>query len=137
MSILKLSLLCAAFLALSNVASSQNYIGLHKNEIFRVAKAELNGFLFTKEVENNNRSFIKFENYLDEQTIIFMLSSDGYCTSVSHMYNVWLYDSIKKELNAKYRKGKNGVWIETINATNYERKLRKGEWFITVFTQKK
>lgn len=137
MSILKLSLVCVAFLMLSNVSSSQNYIGSHKNEIFRLAKTELKGFLFTKEVQNRNRSFIKFENYPDEQTVIFMLNSDGYCTSISHMYNVWLYDSMKKELNMNYGKSKNGVWIDTKNSINYEIKLVRGEWFITVFTQKK
>jgi hypothetical protein len=137
MSTLKLSLVCVVFLLLSNVCSSQNYIGSNKSEIFRLAKTELKGFLFTKEVQNKNRSFIKFENYPDEQTVIFMLNSKGYCTSVSQMYNVWLFDSVKKELSKKYGKDKNCVWIETKDSAKYEVSLVKGKWFITVITKQK
>lgn len=136
MSNLRLVLVCVAFFMLSNVANSQNYIDLHKDEIFRLARVELNGFSFTKEVQNKNRSFIKFENYLEEQTLIFMLNSEGYCTSVSQMYNVWLYESVKKGLNDMYGNSDSCIWIETNDSSKYEINLVKGEWFITVITRK-
>lgn len=116
---------------------SQNYIGLHKDEIRVKVKQELPGFVFTKEVYNHDRSFIKFENSFEEQTIVFMLSSNGYCTSISRMYNTWLFNRIKQDLVTKYGKSRNNKWVDIHDAKKYEIELIKGEWFITVVTRKK
>jgi hypothetical protein len=116
---------------------SQNYIGLHKDEIRMKVKQELPGFAFTKEIYNDDRSFIKFENSFEEQTIVFMLNSNGYCTSISRMYNTWLFNRIKGDLIAKYGKSKNNKWVDIEDTKKYEIELIKGEWFITVVTRKK
>ena len=98
------SLLLVILLIISFSGNSQNYVGLHKDEIQQRVKQELPGFAFTKEVFNNERSFIKFENAFEEQTLIFMLNANGYCTSVSRMYNTWLFNRIRDELITKDRK---------------------------------
>jgi hypothetical protein len=116
---------------------SQNYIGLHKDEIRVKVKEDLSGFAFTKEVFNNDRSFIKFENTFEEQTLIFMLNSEGYCTSVSRMYNTWLFNRLRDELNSKYGKQKGLIWLEKIDDKEYNVELIRGDWFITVVTRVK
>ncbi len=116
---------------------SQNYIGLHKDEIREKVNKELKGFAFAKEIFNNDRSFIKFENTFEEQTLIFMLNAEGYCTSVSRMYNTWLFNRLRDDLTAKYGKSKNLKWIELIDGKKYEVELVKGEWFVTVVTRQK
>ncbi len=115
----------------------QNYIGLHKDEIRERVQQELAGFVFTKEISNFDRSFIKFENSFEEQTLIFMLNSDGFCTSVSRMYNTWLFNRLKDELEKRYGKEKGLIWIEMKNGKEYEVELKRGEWFITVITRVK
>lgn len=116
---------------------SQNYIGLHKDEIQQRVRQELPGFAFTKEVFNNDRSFIKFENTFEEQTLLFMLNASGYCTSVSRMYNTWLFNRIRDELITKHGKSRNMKWEEIKDGKKFEIELVKGQWFITVVTRSK
>ena len=52
-----------AFLSLS--ASAQNYIGLHKDEIAKRMPQENKGFYFEKEVNVDDRGFLKYVNTLD------------------------------------------------------------------------
>lgn len=113
----------------------QNYIGMHKDEILKQTPKDFNGFVFEKEVSNANKSFIKFVNTYDEQTLLFMINENGYCTSISRMYNTWLYDQIYKELSKKYKKKGPLTWIEKTGNKEFEIKLKRGEWFITVTTR--
>ncbi|MFP4556398.1 MAG: hypothetical protein ACLFNU_05960 [Bacteroidales bacterium] len=121
----------------SLTAVSQNYIGLHKDEIREKVASELSGFAFAKEVYNFDRSFIKFENRFEEQTLIFMLNSQGYCTSVSRMYNTWLYNSLQKELNEKYGESKNLIWEYDNEGRKYTVELNRKQWFVVVVTKPK
>jgi len=137
MNNLRRSFFIATMLILSFTGLSQNYIGLHKDEIRKRVKEEVPGFAFTKEIYNLDRSFIKFENTFEEQTLLFMLNSEGYCTSVARMYNTWLFNRIRDELDAKYGKQKGLVWEEEKDGKKYDIELIKGEWFITVLTKTK
>ncbi len=121
-------------LALCFPSSSQNYIGLHKEEIRERVRQEQQGFVFTKEIENGDKSFIKFENTFEEQTLLFVLNAQGYCTSVSRMYNTWLFNRVKTDLDSKFKPAGDHRWIETLQGKEFEVLLRKSEWFITVVT---
>ncbi len=118
---------------------AQNYIGLHKSEIQQKAPKAYSGFVFEKEVENGKKSFIKYVNSFDEQTLLFILDEKGYCTSISRMYNTWLFSQVKNELNKKYvkkdTKKDSLIWLEYSNNKVYEITLKKGEWYITVTTR--
>jgi hypothetical protein len=137
MSILTRYFFIAALLFIASSGLGQNYIGLHKDEIRDRVKQELSGFAFTKEVFNLDRSFIKFENTFEEQTLLFMLNADGYCTSVSRMYNTWLFNRLRDELNDKYGKQKGLIWEEEKDGKKFVVELIKGEWFITVLIKLK
>lgn len=132
----KISLLIL-LLILAYASAGQNYIGMHKSEICRIVTSENEGFEFDNEVLNKKRSFIKFVNQHEEQTLLFMLNDDGICTSVSRMYNTWMYDRIRKDLKKRYTFCGFNKWIETKNGHEYEIILKKGEWFLTVTTRKK
>ncbi len=119
-----------AFLSLS--ASAQNYIGLHKDEIAKRMPQENKGFYFEKEVNVDDRGFLKYVNTLDEQTILFMIDTDGFCTAVSRMYNTWLYDQIVNELNSKYQQVSTNKWLEVKEGKSYDLTLIKGKWFLTL-----
>ncbi|MFO8023032.1 MAG: hypothetical protein R6U65_11240 [Perlabentimonas sp.] len=125
------------FLLLSFSAVSQNYIGIHKDKIREKVSEELSGFAFSKEVYNGNRSFIKFENRFEEQTLIFMLNTKGYCTAVSRMYNSWLYKSLQKELNEKYGESEILIWEYEKDGQEYTVELNRKKWFVSVITKTK
>ncbi len=127
---LAISLFAAIFLSLPLYA--QNYIGLHKNEVVKRMPLEYKGFFFEKEVNIDDRGFLKYVNTIDEQTVLFMIDSQGFCTAVSRMYNTWLFDQVVSELNGKYQQVSNNKWLEVKDGKNYYLTLIKGEWFLTV-----
>lgn len=133
-SVLRLCLLIFICTLLFQGVKGQNYIGLHKDKIKEKVRSELSGFIFIKEVENGDRSFIKFENTFEEQTLLFVLNAKGKCTSVSRMYNTWLFNKLKTDLDSRLQPAGELKWIERCEGKEYEVFLRKGEWFISVVT---
>lgn len=136
-SVTSILMFCFLFLATFTVVRSQNYIGLHKDSIRVLVPKNYPGFVFAKEVSNYDKSFIKFENTYEEQTILFVLNEDGFCTYVSRMYNTWLFNKLKDDFNKKYGNSKNLIWNQTKDGKQYEVELRKGIWFVTVITRPK
>lgn len=136
-SVAPILLFCFLFMVTLTAVRSQNYIGLYKDTIKVLVPESFPGFVFAKEVSNYDKSFIKFENTYEEQTILFVLNEDGYCTYVSRMYNTWLFNKLKDELSKKYGDSKNLIWNQTKDGKSYEVELRKGKWFVTVITRPK
>jgi hypothetical protein len=116
---------------------TQNFIGQYKQDIQKKVKEEYPGFVFDKEIVNGKKSFIKFVNTFEEQTLLFILDENGYCTSMARMYNTWLFSQVKRDLDSKYKKDGTLTWIENSNGKVYEIVLKKGDWFITVITRPK
>jgi len=116
---------------------AQNFIGQYKDEIRRKAKEAYPGFVFEKEVQNGKKSFIKYVNSFEEQTLLFILDEKGFCTSNARMYNLWLFSKVKRELDAKYKQENSHSWLDYNNGNVYEIELKKGDWFITVITRPK
>lgn len=130
-----LCVLLMSFIAVSGFA--QNFIGQHKQEIRKNFKLAYPGFSFEKEVVNGKKSFLKYVNTFEEQTILFILDEKGNCTSMARMYNSWLLSQVKKDLDSKYKSTGSLTWLESIDGKNYEIVLKKGKWFITVITRPK
>lgn len=131
-------LLLVMFLSIFAISGhAQNFIGQYKQEIKSKIKQTFPGFVFDKEVVNGKKSFLKYVNTYDEQTLLFILDEKGYCTSMARMYNSWLLDDLKKQLDSKYKKKGSLTWLDYSNGKVYEIKLKKGDWFITVITQVK
>ena len=116
---------------------AQNFIGLHKQEIRQKVKEAYPGFNFDKEIENGKKSFLKYVNTIEEQTLLFILDENGICTSTARMYNSWLFSKIKGELDKKYKRKDSLTWQDFINGTEYEIFIKKGNWFFTVITRPK
>lgn len=132
MSTFRILPLAVLLINISISMQGQNFIGLSKSEILKLVPTSCKGFNFVKDIQNGDKSFIKFENTSDEQTLLFMLNSKGTCTSVSRMYNAWLYDDVHKSLCGEYKQAGVDTWIDSKNGMDYEVKLKRGEWFITV-----
>jgi hypothetical protein len=114
---------------------AQNFIGQYKLDIRKNIKEAYPGFVFEKEVENGKKSFMKYVNTFEEQTLLFILDEKGYCTSMARMYNTWLFSQVKRELDSKYKKNGSLTWLDNSNGKVYEIVLKKGNWFITVITR--
>ncbi|HCT30088.1 MAG TPA: hypothetical protein DIW31_05025 [Bacteroidales bacterium] len=124
-----------SFLSISGIA--QNFIGQHKEEIRKNIKQAYPGFNFDKEVVNGKKSFLKYVNTFEEQTILFILDEKGNCTSMARMYNSWLLSQVKRDLDSKYKSKDSLTWLDSSNGKDFEIVLKKGKWFITVITRPK
>ena len=116
---------------------AQNFIGLHKSDIRKNVKDAYPGFYFDKEVENGKKSFLKYVNTFEEQTLLFIVDEKGYCTSIARMYNSWLFAKVKKELDEKYKASDSQTWLDNSNGKVYEISLKRGKWYFTVITRQK
>ena len=130
-----LCIVLMSFIAISGFA--QNFIGQHKQEIRKNVKQAYPGFNFEKEVVNGKKSFLKYVNTFEEQTLLFILDEKGNCTSMARMYNSWLLTQVKKDLDSKYKSTGSLTWLESSAGKEYEIVLKKGKWFITVITRPK
>ncbi|RPH32547.1 MAG: hypothetical protein EHM93_08705 [Bacteroidales bacterium] len=130
-----LLLLLVSIITISGFA--QNFIGQHKQYIRQNVKQAYPGFNFDKEVNNGKKSFLKYVNTLEEQTLLFILDENGICTSTARMYNSWLFSKIKGELDKKYKRKDSLTWYDSINGNVYEIFIKKGNWFFTVITRPK
>lgn len=122
----------ATIVILSLSVNAQNYIGLHKNDIAKQMPQEYKGFYFEKEVNVDDRGFLKYVNTIEEQTVLFMINTDGVCTAVSRMYNTWLHEQVINELNRKYQQVSTNKWLEVKDGKEYDLTLIKGKWFLTL-----
>lgn len=129
---LAISFVTTTFVILSLSINAQNYIGFHKDDIAKLMPQEYKGFYFEKEVNVDNRAFLKYVNTVEEQTLLFMINTDGICTAVSRMYNTWLHEQVVSELNIKYQQVSTNKWLEVKDGKEYILTLIKGKWFLTL-----
>lgn len=129
---LAISFVTTTFLFLSLSINAQNYIGFHKDDIVKLMPQEYKGFYFEKEVNVYDRGFLKYVNTVEEQTVLFMINTDGVCTAVSRMYNTWLHEQVVNELNKKYQQVSTNKWLEVKDGKEYHLALIKGKWFLTL-----
>lgn len=129
---LAISFVTTTFVILSLSINAQNYIGFQKDDIAKQMPQEYKGFYFEKEVNVDDRGFLKYVNTVEEQTVLFMINTDGVCTAVSRMYNTWLHEQVVNELNGKYQQVSTNKWLEVKDGKEYDLTLIKGKWFLTL-----
>ncbi len=110
--------------------SGQNFIGYTRQQIKNMVRDSLPGFYFAKDVNNGDRSFLKYENTIEEQTVLFILNRGGICTAVNRMYNFIEKDAVEKELSSKYRKVSKNEWRFLQKKMEYVVVLKEDEWFL-------
>ena len=117
--------------------SSQNYVGLHKDEIIRLMSEKHRDFKLNKDVINRKFTYLKYEDKISEQTILYFLSDKGYCTLVRWMGDYSNINDMLSMLNKHYTKTGRNRWTYTRNGREYVINLEEGEWFFSVsFRQK-
>ncbi len=95
-----------------------------------MVKDSLPGFFLAKEIQNGVKSFIKYENTFEEQTVLFIFNEKGVCTAVNRMYNFIEKDGLVKELSSKYRKVSKNEWRFKKDGKEYTAVLKEEEWFL-------
>ncbi len=117
--------------------NAQNFIGLHKNEIATLMKETQKEFKLNTDVVNKKYNYLKYEDKINEQTILYFLNKDDYCTYVRLISDYSNYNSAINELNNKYTRKNENTWTFIDEGKKYIVYLEKEEWFFTINTKKK
>ncbi len=116
---------------------SQHFIGLHKDAVIKEVKANNKNFLIDNSTVNNTYKYLKYIDKNNDQTLLVFLSETDICTATKLMSDYSNLDIAKKDLNARCKKQGKDKWTYNVNGTVYLVKLKKEEWFFTIFTSKK
>ncbi len=116
---------------------SQQFIGMHKDEIIEVMKVSQKKFSLNTSNVNPHYNYLKYEDRINEITILYFLSDDNECKMIRKMYDYSNINDVETELNGKYEKvGKNN-WEYRYMLQKFSVELIEGEWFFTIIIKKK
>jgi len=116
---------------------SQNFVGMHKDEIIKVMNASQKSFKLNTSDVNPHYNYLKYEDKINEITILYFLSDENECTLVRKMYDYSNINDVLQELNEKYKKTGKNTWEYKYLIQKYSVELTEGEWFFTVTIKKK
>jgi hypothetical protein len=136
-SINKIIIFFTIVLVLPENIHSQNYIGMHKNDIILALKQSNPNFKLDKNAVNHSYKYLKFVDKISEQTLLFFLSEDVRCTYVRWMSDYSNLNDMIAMLNKKYRKSGINTWLYVDKEQEYIVKLEEEEWYFTVSIREK
>lgn len=116
---------------------SQHLIGLHKEEVIKEIKTNNRNFIIDKSSVNYIYKYLKYIDKNGEQTFLVFLSENDICTSTKLMSDYSNLVILNKDLNKKYKKVGQNKWTYNLGGIVYMVKLKREEWFFTIFTSKK
>lgn len=132
-----LSILVLAGLLTTHQVYSQHFIGLHKNEIKQVMKETHKNFRLNTSTVNPHYNYLKYENKINEITILFFLSDDDHCTLVRKICDYSNIIDVVEELNNSYKAIDKNSWEYVVGENTYLVTLVEEEWYFTVTTRLK
>lgn len=112
--------------------NGQYYVGCHKDEIKLLMKE--NHKLLKLNTTNVNRSFnyLKYEDKINEITVLFFLSDNDVCTMVRMMYDYMNINDVEDFLKTQTRKIGENKYLYKFNKKWLLLEMDEGEWFFTV-----
>jgi hypothetical protein len=111
---------------------SVNYIGKDKIYIEQYIKENHKALKLNTSNINNSYKYLKFEDKINEVTVLFFLSDDDKCTLVRLMGDYSNINDIVFELNSLFTKTDKSNWKFIDNNRDYLVNLEEGDWFFTV-----
>jgi len=116
---------------------SQNFIGMHKTEIIAVMKESQKNFKLNTSYVNPHYNYLKYEDPINEITILYFLTDKDECKLIRKMYDYSNINDVENELNEKYTKVEKNKWEFRQLLQKYSVELTEGDWFFTVTIKKK
>jgi hypothetical protein len=114
-----------------------NYIGKDKAEIEQIIKENHKTLRLNTSNINNTYKYLKFEDKINEITVLFFLSDDDKCTLVRLMSDYSNINDLVYEMNSLYTKTDKNKWKYVEKDKEYFVNLEEGDWFFTVTIKEK
>jgi len=117
-------------------AKSQHFVGKSKVQVEKEMKTLLPEFVIDNSSVNRTYKYLKYINKITEQTMLIFLSENDICTSTKVVSDYSNLLQVKKDLNNSYKSTGKDTWKYSIDGVKYVVKLKREEWYFTVFTTK-
>jgi hypothetical protein len=124
------------FLLTGTALFSQNLIGHTRSEIEKIMKEDYKKFRISSSTKNPIYRYLKYENNIKTETLLFFLSEEDVCTYYKFVGDYSSLNTKIGELNEKHKKIDEHTWVEVIKGEKFRIELEKGEWFFTLTTRK-
>ncbi|MBN2486576.1 MAG: hypothetical protein JXB34_11435 [Bacteroidales bacterium] len=111
---------------------SENYIGKDKIYIEQHIKENHKTLKLNTTSTNTTYNYLKFEDRINEITVLFFLSDKNKCTLVRLMSDYSNINDMLYELDQAYTKTDKNSWKFADKGTGYSVKLDEGDWFFTI-----
>lgn len=129
------------FLGLMNSANEPlfetHFIGMNKNEIVQTVKEKHRLFKLNTTTVNSSFNYLKYEDRINEITVLFFLSDEDKCEAVRIMSDYSNINDIILQLDEYYTKEDASTWAYTVKSAEYKVTLEEGDWFFTVSVKEK
>lgn len=116
---------------------AQHFIGLHETEIKEVMKESHKKFRLNTSAVNPHYKYLKYEDKINEITMLFFLSEENRCTLVRKMCDYSNIIDVIEELNNNYKAIDKNSWEYVVRKKTYLVSLVEEEWYFTVTTRLK
>jgi hypothetical protein len=130
-------LIISLLTVLLNETQAQNYIGMTKDDIIVEMNTSHKSFKLNTSNVNPYYKYLKYEDNINEITILFFLSENDKCTLVRKMCDYMNINEEIDDLNKKYKPIGKDKWSYTIKGKIYLVTLLEEEWYFTITTKQK
>jgi hypothetical protein len=136
MRVFKYSYIVISLLSLRiSEIKAQNYIGMTKEQIIMDMDTSHKSFKLNTSAINPYYNYLKYEDVVNEMTILFFLSEKNECTLIRKMCDYANINDELGQLNQKYKQQSKNKWTYTLNGKSYLVSLEEGEWYFTITTK--
>jgi hypothetical protein len=129
--------LAGLFFHQTNSFFSTHFIGLQKNEIKKIMSNEYSQLKLNTSNVNKAYNYLKYEDFVNEITVLFFLSEDDECKRIRLMSDYSNLTDVLNLLNSYYEINGKNTWKYSVDKKNYAVNLDEGDWFFTVTIKNK
>ena len=134
--IMKIFILSAVLILTCIYTHSQNLIGYKENEIRKYMKKNYSDMNYNP-VINNKFNYLKYSDNLENQTVLFFMTPDSVCRNVRIICDMSIKSQKLKELNSKYLKSGENIWIDKQEGKEYVIDMTEGKWSCVISIETK
>jgi hypothetical protein len=116
-------------------AGTHTYIGLNKEEIKTRMQHEMDDFNLDNSSINKTYNYLKYVDYLGQQTILYFLDENNMCTASKWICDYSLLNEKRDYLNKEYEETGEDTWVYKDENEIYNIKLERENWFFAIITR--
>jgi hypothetical protein len=135
----KILFILSGFLYLSVFSGAgQDWIGLSEDSVKKIVEKEFPDLNLNTNTINHVYHYLKYEKSDGMQTMLIFLDDSSKCRYIKSMYDYAVLDKVIQDLNRKYARWNDSLWVyKKSEGKEIIKELKKEDWYFTVITKLK